>query len=84
MIGTNEGSCLSNSGLSPTAPIGGREFPTNEIRVVSTRRRFSTNWVSGRMLQPSTEPVITNFHVPSDFLVEGKVSELGTVQPFLL
>ena len=35
--------------------------------------------VSGRTLQLSTEPVFTNFSVPSDFLVEDHVSCLGSV-----
>ena len=51
--------------------------------MASKRRRVPTNWVSDRMLQPSTEPIIANFSVPSDFLVEGQVSGLETVQ-FLL
>ena len=42
-----------------------------------------TNRVSGRMLQPSTEPVIANFSVSLDFLVDCQVSGLGTVHPLL-
>ena len=47
------------------------------------RRWVRTNRVSGRMLQSFTEPVIANSSVPSDFLVEGQVSGLGTVHPLL-
>ena len=51
--------------------------------MVSTRRRVPTNWVSGRTLQPSIESVVANSFVPSDFLVDGQVSGLGTVHPLL-
>ena len=71
---------MLNSDLSPAAPQGGREPPT-EKHVVSTRRRVPTNWVSGRTLQPSIESVIANSFVPSNFLVDGQVSGLGTVHP---
>ena len=57
--------------------------PTDKARVVSTRRRVPTNWVSGRTLQPSIESVVANSFVPSDFLVDGQVSGLGTVHPLL-
>ena len=57
--------------------------PTDKTRVVSTRRRIPTNWVSGRTLQPSIESVVANSFVPSDFLVDGQVSGLGTVHPLL-
>ena len=71
---------MSNYGLSPVAPQGGMEFPLGEkIRVVFTRRRVPTNWVSGRTMQPSIESVVANSFVPSDFLVDGQVSGLGTV-----
>ena len=40
--------------------------------------------VTGRTLQPSTESVTAIFLVPSDFLVNGQVSGLGTVHPFLI
>ena len=60
---------MSNIGLSPAAPIGGRKPPANRTCVVSTCRRAPTNWVSDRTLQPLTEPVVANFAVPSDFLV---------------
>ena len=63
---------MLNSDLSPAAP-----------QVVSTRRRVPTNWVSGRTLQPSIESVVANSFVPSDFLVDGQVSGLGTVHPLL-
>ena len=49
--------------------------------MVSTRRRVPTNWVSGRTLQPFIESVVANSFVPSDFLVDGQVSGLGTVHP---
>ena len=74
---------MLNSDLSPAAPQGGRLPPTDKTRVVSTRRRVPTNWVSGRTLQPSIESVVANSFVPSDFLVDGQVSGLGTVHPFL-
>ena len=73
---------MSNSGLSLAAPIGGGESLTNKTSVVSTHKLVPTNWVSGRTLQPSTEPVITKVFVLSDFLVEVQVSGLGTVTPF--
>ena len=74
---------MLNSELSPAAPQGGREPPTDKTRVVSMRRRVPTNWVSGRTLPPSIESVVTNYFVPSDFLVDGQVSGLGTVHPLL-
>ena len=74
---------MLNSDLSPAAPQGGREPPTDKTRVVSTRRRVPTNWVSGRTLQPSIESVVANSFVPSDFLVDGQVSGLGNVHPLL-
>ena len=51
--------------------------------MVSTRRRIPINWVSDRTLQPSIESVVANSFVPSDFLVDGQVSGLGTVHPLL-
>ena len=74
---------MLNSDLSPAAPQGGRLPPTDKTRVVSTRRRVPTNWVSGRKLQPSIESVVANSFVPSDFLVDGHVSGLETVHPLL-
>ena len=74
---------MLNYDLSPAAPQGGRKPPTYITRVVSTRRRVPTNWVSGRTLQPSIESVVANSFVPSDFLVDGQVSGLGTVHPLL-
>ena len=74
---------MLNSDLSPAAPQGGRLPPTDKTRVMSTRRRVPTNWVSGRTLQPSIESVVANSFVPSDFLVDGQVSGLGTVHPLL-
>ena len=74
---------MLNFDLSPAAPHGGREPLMEKIRVVSTRRRVPTNWVSGRTLQPSIESVVANSFVPSDFLVDGQVSGLGTVHPLL-
>ena len=65
---------MLNIHLSPAAPQWGREPPTDKTRVVSTRRRVRTNWVSGRTLQPSIESVVANSFVPSDFLVDGQVS----------
>ena len=74
---------MLNSDLSPAAPQWEREPPIDKTRVVSTRRRVPTNCVSGRTLQPSIESVVANFFVPSDFLVDGQVSGLGTVHPLL-
>ena len=84
MSGAPKGGLMFNSDLSPAAPQGRREPPTDKTRVVSTRRRVPTNWVSGRTLQPSIESVIANSFVPSDFLVDGQVSGLGTAHPQLL
>ena len=61
----------------------GREHHTDKAHVVSTRRWVPTNCVSSLMMRPTTEPVIVNFSVPSDFLVEVQVSGLGTVHPLL-
>ena len=74
---------MLNSDLSPAAPQGGREPPTDKTRVVSACRRVQTNWVSCRTLKPSIESVVANSFVPSDFLVDGQVSGLGTVHPLL-
>ena len=74
---------MLNSDLSPAAPKRGREPPTDKTRVVSMRRRVPTNCVSGRTLQPSIKSVVANSFVPSDFLVDGQVSGLGTVHPLL-
>ena len=74
---------MLKSDLSPAAPLGGRLPPTDKTRVVSTRRRVPTSWVSGRTLQPSIESVVANSFVPSDFLVDGQVSGMGTVHPLL-
>ena len=62
---------MSNSGLSPAAPVAGRKLPTDKTCVVSTRRLFPTNWV------------VAIFSVPSDIQVEGQVSGLRTVHPLL-
>ena len=74
---------MLNSDLSPAAPQGRRELPTDKTCVVSTHRQVPTNWVSGRTLQPSIESVVANSFAPSDFLVDGQVSGLGTVHPLL-
>ena len=74
---------MLNSDLSPAAPQRGREPLTDKTRVVSMRRQVQTNWVSGRTLQPSIESVDANSFVPSDCLVDGQVSGLGTVHPLL-
>ena len=52
-----------------------------KTRVVSTRRRVPSNWVSGRTLQPSIETVVANSFVPSDFLMDGQVSGMGDCAP---
>ena len=83
MSGAPKGGLMSNSGLSSAAPQGGWEPPTDKARVVSTRRWVPTKWVSGRTLQPSIESVVANSFVPSDFLVDGHVSGLGTMHPLL-
>ena len=70
---------MLNTDLSLAAPQGEGNPSQKKTRVVSTRRRVPTNWVSDRTLQPSIESVIANFFVPSDFLVDGQVSGLGTV-----
>ena len=74
---------MLNSDLSPAAPQGGMETPPDKTRVVSTRRRVQTNWVSDRTLQPSIDSVVAISFVPSDFLVDGHVSGLGNVHPLL-
>ena len=76
MSGAPKGGLMLNSDLSPAAPQGGRLPP--QIKPVS---RVPTNWVSGRTLQPSIESVVANSFVPSDFLVDGQVSGLGTARP---
>ena len=75
---------MSNSGITTAASIGERELPIDKTDVVLTHKQAPTNWVSSRMLQPSTEQAITNYSVPLDFLVKSQVSELGTVHPFTL
>ena len=84
MSGDPKGGFMLNFGLSPKTPIWGMEFSKNETYVVSTRWRISKNWVSSMMLPPSTEPVVANFYVPSDFFEEGQVSGLRTVHPLLI
>ena len=74
---------MLNSDLSLAAPQGGWKPPKDKTRLVSTRRRVPTNWVSGRILQPSIESVVASSFVPSNFLVDGQVSGLGTVHPIL-
>ena len=74
---------MLKSDFSPAAPQGGRLPPTDKTRVMSTRKRVPTNWVSGRTLQPSIESVVAISFVPSDFFVDGQVSGLGTVHTLL-
>ena len=74
---------MLNSDLSPAVPQGGREPLTEKTCVMSTCRRVPKNLFSGRTLQPSIESVVANSFVPSDFLVDGQVSGLGTVHPLL-
>ena len=74
---------MLSSDLSPAAPQGGRLPHTDKTRAMSTRMRVPTNWVFGRTFQPSIESVVANSFVPSDFLVDGLVSGLGTVHPLL-
>ena len=47
----------------------GKDIPTDKICVVSTSSGVTTRFVSCRRLQPSTEPVVASFHVPSNFFV---------------
>ena len=72
---------MLNSDLSPAAPMGEGNPSQKKTCVMSTRRRVPKNWLSGRTLQPSIESVVANSFVPSDFLVDGQVSGLGTVHP---
>ena len=74
---------MLNSDLSPVAHQGGREPTADKARVVPTRRRVPTNRVSGRILRPSIKSVVANSFVPTDLLVDGHVSGLGTVHPLL-
>ena len=74
---------MINSYLSPAAPQGGMDPPTDNACVVSMRRWVLTNWISGSTLLPSTESVVANSFVPLDSLVDGQVSGLGTVHPLL-
>ena len=69
--------------LSGSSPRG-KGTSIYKTCVVSTCSRVSTNWFSGRKLQPSIESVVANSFVSSDFLVDGQVSGLGTVHPFSL
>ena len=74
--GTPKGDLMLNSDLSPAAPQGGRLPPTNKTRVVSTRRRVPTNWVSGRtigvVLRMSTLDTNVDGSIPASicFLLE--------------
>ena len=73
---------MLNSDLSPSAPQGGRDPP--QIKPVwCPRAGGPDNWVSCRTLQPSIESVVADSFVPSDFLVDGQVSGLGTVHTLL-
>ena len=74
---------MLNSDLSLAAPQGGREPLTYKTRVVSSHRLVTTNWVSGRTLQPSIESIVASSFVPFDILVDGHVSGLGTVHLLL-
>ena len=74
---------MSRSGLTSAATIEGGESPTDRTGVVSTHRRVPTNCVLGRTLQSSIKLVVESFSVPSDFLVDGEISGLGTVHPLL-
>ena len=74
---------MLNSVLSPTAPKGEKKPP--HIKPVWCPRAGGSrkNWVSCRTLQRSIMSVVANSFVPTDFLVDGQVSELGTVHPLL-
>ena len=74
---------MSKSGRSPAAPIWRREPHTDNTRVVYVRRRVQKKWVSSRTLLPSTETAVANSLMPSDILVEGEISGLGTVHTIL-
>ena len=75
---------MSNSDISPAAIIRGRELSTSKTCMVLTHMRVpSTNLISGRTLQPSTELFVASVSAPSGFLVVGLVSGLGTVHLLL-
>ena len=83
MIGGPKDSLMSNSGVSPTAPLRGRNPPQIKTYVVSMCKPVLTNRISDRMLQSSIKLVITNSTEASYFLVEGQDSGLGTERPLL-
>ena len=49
---------MLNSDLSPAAPQGGMEPPTDNAHVVSTHSRAPKNCVSRRTLQTSIELIV--------------------------
>ena len=62
----------------------GKVTPTDEAQLVSARWWVATNWVSGRMQQPSTELAIANCSVRSDFLWKAMLMGLGMCTHFSL
>ena len=74
---------MLNSDLSPAAPQGGRKPP--QIKPVWCPRAGGSRQTGSPAvsLQPSIESVVANSFVPSDFLVDGQVSGLGTVRTLL-
>ena len=74
---------MSNSDRSPAAPIREGNPPKDKTHVVSMHRWVQTNLVSGRILQPANDPVVTNILCHQISKVEGEVSGLGTVHPLL-
>ena len=77
-----KGGLMSNSGLSQAVPKGGMEPPTDETHLVSTCRRVPINWVSGRTLRTSTEPVVATLNVPLNSYWKAKLAGWGLCTPF--
>ena len=75
---------MSNTGISPAAPKGGMESPTDKPHVMSTRRRIPTNWISSRTLQPSIESVVDNFRRHRISWWKAKLVGRRLSTPFLL
>ena len=57
-----KGGLIENSSLSPAAPIEGRE-PLHMIPCGVHAQAGPDNWISGRTLRPSTEPVVADSYV---------------------
>ena len=74
---------MLNSDLSPAAPQGGRE--PAQIKPVWCPRAGGSRQTGSPAgnCNHSIESVVANSFVPSDFLVDGQVSGLGTVHRLL-